>query len=69
MLAEPLTEQVFGRLLSDMPTLLREGEKELLITCEGNEKAKILMNLLTLGILFTDFKVEEPGLEAIYRLV
>ncbi|MDR2737308.1 MAG: ABC transporter ATP-binding protein [Gracilibacteraceae bacterium] len=51
------------------PVWIREEGNRLVMTCEAHEKGWALESLLEHGIRFTDFRVEEPGLDAIYREV
>lgn len=45
------------------------GEDQLMITCELEEKGKVLEKILAAGVHISDLQIDEPGLEVIYQEV
>lgn len=68
-LAEWLPSHRLKPLLETGLHCVEGGQNNLIFTCNLQEKGKVLESLLAQGIRFTDFKVEEPGLDVIYQEV
>ncbi|MEG6513874.1 ABC transporter ATP-binding protein [Desulforamulus ruminis] len=68
-LAEQLAAHGLRLLLDSGLHCVKGEQNRLIVTCNLHEKGKVLEGLLAKGIRFTDFKVEEPGLDVIYQEV
>ncbi|MCL1791476.1 MAG: ABC transporter ATP-binding protein [Peptococcaceae bacterium] len=67
-LVEPVAEADLEQIAGFADWTL-EDRNMLVVDCEPQEKGEILERLLEAGFHFTDFRVEEPGLDAVYRRV